>query len=112
MKLVRSQSHQDGPDACLTQTYQIGHSELVQEIRLMAGSRCLEFENRLRWRETATMLRTSFPVAVHSEEASCEIQFGHIRRPTHRNTTWDLAKDEAPRQKWPISPNAIMARPC
>ena len=46
------------------------------------------------------MLRTSFPVAVHAEEAAFEIQFGHVRRPTHRNTTWDLAKDEVAAHKW------------
>jgi alpha-mannosidase len=86
--------------AVLTQTYRIGHSELVQEIRLYAGSRRLEFDNRLSWRETSAMLRVSFPVAVHAEEAAYEIQFGHIFRPTHRNTTWDLAKDEVPCQKW------------
>jgi len=46
------------------------------------------------------MLRTQFPVAVHAEEATYEIQFGHLRRPTHRNTTWDLARDEVVAHKW------------
>ena len=46
------------------------------------------------------MLRTSFPVAVHADEATYEIQFGHIRRPTHRNTTWDLASDEVAAHNW------------
>jgi alpha-mannosidase len=39
-------------------------------------------------------------VAVHADEATYEIQFGHIRRPTHRNTTWDLARDEVAAHKW------------
>jgi alpha-mannosidase len=46
------------------------------------------------------MLRTSFPISVHAEEATFEIQYGHVRRPTHRNTTWDLAKDEVVGHKW------------
>ncbi len=46
------------------------------------------------------MLRTSFPVGVSSPDATCEIQFGSIERPTHRNTSWDLAKDEVAAQKW------------
>jgi alpha-mannosidase len=46
------------------------------------------------------MLRTSFPVDIHAEEATYEIQFGHIRRPSHRNTTWDLARDEVCAHKW------------
>ena len=100
MTLVSSEPRLDGPRAILTQTYHFGHSVLVQEISLAAGGRRLEFLNRLSWREKATMLRTSFPIAVHAADASYEIQFGHIRRPTHRNTTWDLAKDEVAAHKW------------
>ncbi len=100
MRLVSSRTSVDGPRAAVIQTYQIGHSELVQEISLTAGSRRLDFHTRARWRERESMLRTSFPVAVHADEASFEIQFGHIRRPTHRNTTWDLAKDEVAAHKW------------
>jgi alpha-mannosidase len=73
---------------------------LVQDIVLTQGSPRLDFQSRLRWRETEAMLRTSFPVAVHANEASCEIQFGHLRRPTHSNTTWDLARDEIAAHKW------------
>ncbi|HMA36417.1 MAG TPA: glycoside hydrolase family 38 C-terminal domain-containing protein, partial [Chloroflexia bacterium] len=60
----------------------------------------LEFATRATWRETRAMLRTSFPVALYATEATYEIPFGHIRRPTHRNTTWDLARDEVAGHKW------------
>jgi len=46
------------------------------------------------------MLRVQFPVDVRALEATHEIQFGHVRRSTHRNTTWDLALDEVPSHKW------------
>jgi alpha-mannosidase len=100
MQLVDSKAEIDGPDAILTQVYHLGYSELIQKIHLLSGSRCLEFETTTIWRETRAMLRTALPVAVHADEASFEIQFGHVRRPTHRNTTWDLARDEVPHQKW------------
>jgi alpha-mannosidase len=100
MRLVSSKSRIDGPRAVFVQTYKIGSSEVVQEIVLTAGSSRLDFHTRVRWRERQAMLRTTFPVAVHAEEAAFEIQFGHIRRPTHRNTTWDLAKDEVAAHKW------------
>lgn len=100
MALATSDAYLNGPRAVLVQTYHYGHSVLVQEISLTAGSRRLEFDNKLTWREKASMLRTSFPIAVHAEDASYEIQFGHIHRPTHRNTTWDLAKDEVAAHKW------------
>jgi alpha-mannosidase len=99
-QLTSTECSTDGPYGVISQTYQIGYSKIVQSIRLAPGSCMLEFDTQLVWRETASMLRTSFPVAVHTDEASFEIQFGHIRRPTHRNTTWDLARDEVPCHKW------------
>ena len=100
-ELVSAEARVDGPRAVLRQTWRIGHSEIVQELVLTAGSKRLDFATQiLHWRESNTMLRTSFPVAVHAENATFEIQFGSIRRPTHRNTTWDLARDEVPAQKW------------
>ncbi|RPJ50249.1 MAG: alpha-mannosidase, partial [Chloroflexi bacterium] len=100
MSLVSARPVCDGPRATLIQTYCFEHSELVQEIALTAGSRRLEFNTRVHWRTREAMLRTSFPVAVHAEDAAFDIQFGHLRRPTHRNTTWDLAKDEVAGHKW------------
>jgi alpha-mannosidase len=100
MSLVSATPRVDGPQAILEQVYRIGHSELVQEVILTAGSRRLDFVSRLHWLEPRTMLRTSFPIAVHAEEATFEIQYGHIQRPTHRNTTWDLARDEVVGHKW------------
>jgi alpha-mannosidase len=99
-QLVSSEAWVDGPRAVLHQVYQIGRSEITQEIRLEAGSRVLAFNTHLNWLEPRTMLRVRFPVAIHAEDAACEIQFGHIKRPTHSNTTWDLAKDEVTGHKW------------
>jgi alpha-mannosidase len=100
MALVSASPRIDGPCAILEQVYAIGHSELRQEIVLTAGSSRLDFVSRLHWREPKTMLRTSFPVAIHADEATFDIQFGHIRRSTHRNTSWDLARDEVAAHKW------------
>jgi len=100
MQLVDSEARLDGPRAIVKQTYQLGSSQLVQEIVLTLGSPRLDFVTWLQWREPQTMLRTSFPVLVQADEATYEIQFGHIRRPTHRNTTWDLARDEVVGHKW------------
>lgn len=100
LRLVSSKPRVQGPRAIMEQLYRLGHSELTQQIVLTADSRRLDFITHVHWRETRSMLRTIFPVNIHAEEATFEIQFGHIRRPTHRNTTWDLAKDEVPAQKW------------
>jgi alpha-mannosidase len=46
------------------------------------------------------MLRTAFPVAIAATEATCDIQFGSIKRPTHGNTSWDMARYEVCAHKW------------
>ncbi|TFG72095.1 MAG: alpha-mannosidase, partial [Anaerolineales bacterium] len=90
----------DGPQAWIEQVYKLGQSTLTQKIILTANSPRLDFVTKVHWRETSAMLRVRFPVAVLSENANYEIQFGHITRPTHRNTTWDLAQDEVAAHKW------------
>jgi len=100
MQLVQTTARVAGPQAIMEQHYTLGHSTLHQTIVLTAGSPRLDFQSQLHWRERQTMLRTSFPVAVHAEAATYEIQFGHVHRPTHRNTTWDLARDEVVGHKW------------
>lgn len=69
-------------------------SKLRQIIRLTAVSEVLEFENEVGWDENRRFLKVQFPVAIHSDFATYETQFGAIRRPTHYNTSWDLAKFE------------------
>ena len=46
------------------------------------------------------MLRTSFHVAISTDHSTSEIQFGHIRRPNHHNTSWDRSRYEIPAHKW------------
>ena len=90
----------DGPCARLRQERAYGKSTLVQEIVLIAGSRRIDFVTRVDWREDQSMLRVGFPVTVRTDEATCEIQFGAIKRPTHRNTNWEQAKFEVAVQRW------------
>ncbi|KAH6988090.1 alpha-mannosidase [Ilyonectria sp. MPI-CAGE-AT-0026] len=46
------------------------------------------------WHETMKFLKVEFPVQVSNTEASYETQYGVIKRPTHYNTSWDMAKFE------------------
>lgn len=98
--LIESRAFVDGPRAVIEQTYLYGKSTLKQDIVLTAGSSRLDFVTRIDWQERHKMLRTSFPVDVHSDTATCDIQFGSVSRPTHDNTSWDMAKDEICAHKW------------
>ncbi|SDU27273.1 alpha-mannosidase [Verrucomicrobium sp. GAS474] len=73
---------------------------LTQRISLSAESPRLDFEAEVDWREKDRFLKVEFPLALRSDYATFEIQFGHVRRPTHFNTTWDFARFEVSAHKW------------
>lgn len=75
-------------------------STLIQIVSLTAISPRLDFDTRVEWHENHKFLKVEFPLALRAAEASYEIQYGHIRRPTHWNTSWDLARFEVPAQRW------------
>lgn len=60
----------------------------------------IEIDAEIEWHETMKFLKVEFPVDIVNTEASYETQFGIVRRPTHYNTTWDMAKFEVCVHKW------------
>jgi alpha-mannosidase len=69
-------------------------SRVLQTYRLLTGSRRLDVETQLEWHERQVLLRALFPVGVHSDEATFETMYGAVKRPTHRNTSWDASRFE------------------
>lgn len=78
----------------------IARSTLVQEIRLEHDARKLEFHGVLEWNEDHRLLRVDFPTRLRADEALYEIQFGHVRRPTHKNRRYDADRFEGCHHKW------------
>ena len=67
--------------------YKIGAaSSLKQIVRLDANSGRLEFHCRADWHEANKFLKVCFPVNVRATNATYEMQFGNVERPTHFNT--------------------------
>ncbi|KAK0618135.1 glycoside hydrolase family 38 protein [Bombardia bombarda] len=54
----------------------------------------VEVSSKVEWHETMKFLKVEFPVDVRNTEANYETQFGYVKRPTHYNTSWDMAKFE------------------
>lgn len=94
MKLEQAKAYIDGPRAVMEQVYRFGESTLRQKIMLYEGGSAVIFETEADWRETGKMLRAAFPLNVASDQVNCEIQFGHLKRPTTRNTLLQMAQDE------------------
>jgi alpha-mannosidase len=55
---------------------------------------CVECTADIDWHENMKLLKVEFPVDIRSMEAAYETQYGIIKRPTHYNTSWDMAKFE------------------
>jgi alpha-mannosidase len=83
----------EGP-ACVRVVRGFGASRLVQHIRLSPGSRVIEFDCEVDWQESERLLKVAFPVDVHTDHATAQVQYGHLSRPTHANTSWDAARFE------------------
>ncbi|WP_326606358.1 alpha-mannosidase [Streptomyces sp. NBC_01800] len=77
-----------------------GRSRIVQEIRLAAGSRQIDIDTEVDWQESEKVLKAAFPLDVHAERSTSEIQFGHVHRATHDNTGWDAARFEICAHRW------------
>ena len=80
--------------AALEINRKIGDSALRQEIVLTADSPCIEFVTQIDWQERHKLLKVAFPVNAHAKEAIHEIQFGYVKRPTHRSYQTDKDRFE------------------
>lgn len=99
--LERIEWTEEGPvRATLELERKISQSTILQKIHFYAKSRRIDFETTVDWKEHQHLLKVHFPTNIHSDEASFDIQFGTIKRKTHKNTTWDVARFESCGQKW------------
>ena len=76
------------------------NSSYTQRISLNYNSPRLDFDTHIDWNERHILLKVAFPVDVLSPQATYEIQWGNVQRPTHRNTSWDWARFETCAHKW------------
>jgi alpha-mannosidase len=65
-----------------------------------AGSRRVDVHTEIDWHESEKILKAAFPLDVHAERSAAEIQFGHVHRPTHTNTSWEAARFEVYGHRW------------
>lgn len=75
---------------------EVGGSTITQRCILETGSRRIDFETVVDWRERHRMLRVGFDADVRDAAGRCEIQHGFVERPSHQNTSYEKAKFEVP----------------
>ena len=69
-------------------------SDWTQRISLEAGSMQIDFETQVDWHERHRLLKVAFPTGIHADEGVNEIQFGYVKRPTHRSRPYDADRFE------------------
>ena len=80
--------------ATLEVVHRFGRSSLTQRVTMRAGSPRIDLTFDIDWHEDEQLLSLMVPLEVRAREAACDIQFGHVMRPTHASDSWDAAKFE------------------
>ncbi|WP_019637993.1 alpha-mannosidase [Paenibacillus fonticola] len=80
--------------------WKYGKSTLKQDMIVYSDNRRIDFATEADWHERQQLLKVAFPVNVRSTEATFDIQYGNVKRPTHWNTSWDMARFETVGHQW------------
>lgn len=76
------------------------NSVVEQHIYFYHHTARIDFKTDVDWHEHQMLVKTAFPLDVLCSNADYEIQFGNVKRPTHKNTSWDQARFETCGHKW------------
>ena len=92
---------ESGPlKAVLGMAYRYNRSTICQRMVVYRDSRRIDFETQVDWHEDHRLLKVAFETNIRSTKATYDIQYGHVERPTHFNTSWDWARFEVVGHKW------------
>ena len=90
-----------GPVAArLRVRYRYMNSTIDQFVTVYRDIDRIDFDTRVDWKERQYLLKAHFATDVFYNEATYDIQYGNVRRPTHKNTSWDEARFEVCAHKW------------
>lgn len=69
-------------------------SDFCQKICFYEHTPKIDFVTLSDWKQEHYMVKAAFDVDVNTDQATYDIQFGSVKRATHKNTSWDAAKFE------------------
>lgn len=100
-ELKRAGLLENGPlRAVIALEWSYQSSTVYQKVIVYSHSRRIDFETTVDWHEHQQLLKATFPVQVRATEATYDIQYGNVKRPTHWNTSWDMAMFETVGHQW------------
>ncbi|WP_044913315.1 alpha-mannosidase [Butyrivibrio sp. WCE2006] len=83
-----------GLKAAVMVTGEIGNSTFRQVISLRCDLDRIEFETDVEWNELHRLLKTEFATNIYATEGINEMQFGYVKRPTHRSRAYEKDRFE------------------
>lgn len=99
--LLSAEVLETGPYRCaLRLRWRYLDTEIQETIYAYCNTPRVDFVFDTDWKENQLFLKALFPLEINSTEATYEIQYGNVKRPTVRNTSWDQAKFEVCYHKW------------
>jgi alpha-mannosidase len=99
--LVKCELIEDGPlSAVIEFQWNYKDSIIQQRMRMYANTARIDFQTNIDWQEPQKLVKAAFPVDIRTTEATYDIQFGNVKRPTHWNTSWDWARFETVGHQW------------
>lgn len=75
-------------------------SKIKEVVYFYADSPRIDIHAAVDWNENQLLLKALFPLELNAREAVYEIQYGHVKRSTTRNHSWEQARFEVCFQKW------------
>ena len=75
-------------------------SPITETVYVYCNSPKVDFRFQSDWKEDQILLKALFPLELNATEATFEIQYGNVKRPTTTNTSWDCARFEVCHHKW------------
>lgn len=85
---------------CLRVTRRFCKSRITQDMYFYRDIPRIDFKTVVNWQEKNILLKAEFPVDINTDKATYDIQYGNVERPTHSNTSWDVARFEVCGHKW------------
>ena len=62
----------------------------------------IEFKTKVDWHERHRILKVDFPTTIYTKEAIEEIQFGYLKRPTHKSRQFEKDMYETSHHKYAV----------
>ena len=92
------------PDGGLIVTVERKERYFTARQRIILGVRSprIDFETEIDWRERHRILKVDFPTTVYTKEVLEEIQFGYIKRPTHKSRRYEQDLYETCHHKYAV----------